>query len=289
MIGNQPLAIAKLRDRIVEHGRTQVLRFSKLHRPKQIAKLVFHGFPHPVEFHGLIVIPLGKHDSRCVPNIAVERQSGTKGGLTGAVEIGFGGIRGCAVLGYRRPFQGRRLPGGTSGNQDQHGQASLEIILELGNRTVPQAEKERLAALKNSWYVDYISRMEPGEVLPGAVDFLTSIRKKGIRTALGSASKNTPMILERTGISALFDAVADGNNVQKAKPDPEVFLKAASLIGVDPGSCVVFEDAAAGVEAALNAGMKCVGIGSADILSKAHVIIKGLHEMTYEKLLEFEK
>ena len=167
--------------------------------------------------------------------------------------------------------------------------ASLEIILELGNRTVPQAEKERLAALKNSWYVDYISRMEPGEVLPGAVDFLTSIRKKGIRTALGSASKNTPMILERTGISALFDAVADGNNVLKAKPDPEVFLKAASLIGVDPGSCVVFEDAAAGVKAALNAGMKCVGIGSADILSKAHVIIKGLHEMTYEKLLEFEK
>jgi beta-phosphoglucomutase len=87
----------------------------------------------------------------------------------------------------------------------------------------------------------------------------------------------------------VFDAVADGNNVHKAKPDPDVFLTAAKLLGVNPGKCVVFEDAEAGVQAALNAGMKCIGIGSAEILSKAHLIVRGLNEMNIDKLCAFEK
>lgn len=166
---------------------------------------------------------------------------------------------------------------------------SLEIILELGNIYPDRGKKEEYAERKNKWYVDYISRMTPEEILPGSIDFIKEIRKAGLRTAIGSASKNTPLILSRTGIEKLFDAVADGNIVKKAKPDPEVFLTAAEMLKVKPGQCVVFEDAIAGVQAALNAGMMCVGIGSRDILSKAHCVVTGLHEMSLDKLLKIRK
>src|SRR5664279_5041885 len=139
--------------------------------------------------------------------------------------------------------------------------ASLDIILEIGNVHADENQKHEFATRKNQWYVEYISKMTPDEILPGSVDFIKELRTAGIRVAIGSASKNTPMILERVGILDLFDAVADGNIVKKAKPDPEVFLKAAELVGVKPELCVVFEDAVAGVQAALNAGMICIGIG----------------------------
>jgi beta-phosphoglucomutase len=163
--------------------------------------------------------------------------------------------------------------------------ASLEIILELGNIKPDNARKEELASLKNQWYVDYIKRMKPEEILPGVREFINELKHANISVALGSASKNTPLILERVNLKNLFDAVADGNNVTKAKPDPEVFLKAAEMLGVNPENCVVFEDAVAGVQASLNAGMKCVGIGSAEILSGAHLVIKGLFEMNLGKLV----
>lgn len=165
---------------------------------------------------------------------------------------------------------------------------SLEIILELGNMKADMKMKEEMAARKNKWYVDYISRMTPKEILPGSIEFIKEIRKAGIKTAIGSASRNTPMILERVGIEKLFDAVADGNVVQKAKPDPEVFLAGARMLGLKPGQCVVFEDAIAGVEAALNAGMVCVGIGSASILTKAHVVVPGLNSMSLDKLMKIK-
>jgi beta-phosphoglucomutase len=167
--------------------------------------------------------------------------------------------------------------------------ASLEIILEIGHMHIDEETKEKYATLKNEWYVEYIKRMTPDEILPGSVEFLRELRKNGVRVGLGSASKNTPTILERVGISDLFDAVADGNNVHKAKPDPEVFLTAARMLGTKPAECVVFEDAAAGVEAALNAGMLCIGIGSPEILSGAHYVVPGLAAMNLKKLEEIEK
>lgn len=166
---------------------------------------------------------------------------------------------------------------------------SLEIILELGHLYPDKRKKEEYAALKNKWYVEYISSMTPEEILPGSIEFINIIRNAGISTAIGSASKNTPLILSRTGIEKLFDAVADGNVVKKAKPDPEVFLAAAGMLNVKPDQCVVFEDAIAGVQAALNAGMLCVGIGSREILSKAHFVVAGLHEMSMEKLQKIRK
>lgn len=165
---------------------------------------------------------------------------------------------------------------------------SLEIILEIGGTSLSEEMKRKYAGLKNDWYVDYISRMTPEEILPGSIEFINELREAGIKTALGSASKNSPMILERLGISHLFDAVADGNLVAKAKPDPAVFLAAARMISLNPAQCVVFEDAAAGVQAALNAGMTCVGVGSQEILCQAHYIIKGLYEMNLEVLLRIQ-
>jgi beta-phosphoglucomutase len=167
--------------------------------------------------------------------------------------------------------------------------ASLEIILEIGKMVLDEAEKVEFTDLKNKWYVDYINKMTPAEILPGSLEFIGELKRANIYVAIGSASRNTPLILERVNIKNLFDAVADGNNVHKAKPDPEVFLTAAKLLGVKPGKCIVFEDAEAGVQAALNAGMKCIGIGSAEILSKAHLIVGGLNEMNMDKLCAFEK
>jgi beta-phosphoglucomutase len=167
--------------------------------------------------------------------------------------------------------------------------ASLEIILGIGNLMLNESTKLEYATLKNNWYVDYISKMTSDEILPGSVEFIKELRAAGIRVAIGSASKNTPMILDRVGIRELFDAVADGNIVRKAKPDPDVFLKAAEMVHANPEACVVFEDALAGVKAALNAGMLCVGIGSPEILKDAHFVVSGLQDMNLTKLLTIEK
>lgn len=167
--------------------------------------------------------------------------------------------------------------------------ASLDIILEIGNRVYDEKTKEEYASLKNKWYLDYINRMMPDEILPGSLEFISELKYSGIKVALGSASRNTPLILERLGIRKLFDAVADGNVVSKAKPDPEVFLTAARMIGVPLEECIVFEDAVAGIEAALNAGMRCIGIGSEKTLKDAHFVISGLDKMNLKKLKYWAK
>ena len=162
---------------------------------------------------------------------------------------------------------------------------SLNILLEIGGISLSEAEKERLAHQKNENYKTYILKMEPDEILPGAKAFLEDLKSRGFKIALGSASKNAMTILNRLELTHLFDAIIDGTKVSEAKPDPEVFLKGAQELGTSPSDCVVFEDAEAGVEAALAGGMKCVGIGSPEQLGKAHLIVDGLHQMTYEKLL----
>lgn len=163
---------------------------------------------------------------------------------------------------------------------------SLELILQWGGVTKTDAEKEELAARKNNWYLEMINHMTPDEVLPGAIAFLQSCIDAGIKMALGSASKNAMTILEKTGVKHFFNVVIDGNDVSKPKPDPEVFLKGAERLGIPPANCVVFEDAIAGVEAAIAGGMKAVGIGSPQVLTKANLVVSGLDEMTIEKLEE---
>lgn len=163
---------------------------------------------------------------------------------------------------------------------------SLELILGWGGVTKTEDEKEELATRKNNWYVGMINQMTPAEILPGAKEFLETCRNAGIKTALGSASKNSMTILNKVGIAGLFDAIVDGNHVTTPKPDPEVFLKGAEALGVPPAQCVVFEDAIAGVQAAKNGGMNAVGIGSPDVLTQADLVVGGLNEMSLEKLKE---
>lgn len=156
---------------------------------------------------------------------------------------------------------------------------SLEILLEVGGLIVDENKRAELAQKKNEWYVEYISKMDESEILPGAKAYLEKMRKDGIRTALGSASKNAIMILDKLSITNLFDQIVDGNKISKAKPDPEVFLKAAELLGEKPENCVVFEDAEAGVQAAKSAGMMCVGIGKKEVLKMADNVVGGLNEL----------
>jgi beta-phosphoglucomutase len=161
---------------------------------------------------------------------------------------------------------------------------SLDLILQWGGVTKTEAEKEELATRKNDWYVEMINHMTPAEILPGAKEFLETCRAAGIKTALGSASKNSMTILNKIDMVGLFDAVIDGNKVSNPKPDPEVFLKGAEALTTSPADCVVFEDAIAGVEAALNGCIKVVGIGSPKVLTGANLVVSGLDKMSLEKL-----
>lgn len=163
---------------------------------------------------------------------------------------------------------------------------SLELILNSSNLKIDQKTKEEYADQKNRWYFDYINRMTPDEILPGSLKLIKDLKMAGIKIALGSASRNTPLILERLRLENTFDAIADGNIVLKAKPDPEVFLTAARMLGVNPPDCIVFEDAIAGIRAANAAGMMCIGIGSAKVLTEAHNIVAGLDKLDLKLLIK---
>ena len=141
--------------------------------------------------------------------------------------------------------------------------ASLDIILERATKSYTQQEKEDMAARKNAYYVALIQKLTSADILPGAMRVLDSLRARGVKMAIGSSSRNTPIILRQIGLTEAFDAIADGNQITHSKPDPEVFLLAAKLLGLAPADCLVVEDADAGVEAALAGGMKALGVGSA--------------------------
>ena len=152
---------------------------------------------------------------------------------------------------------------------------SLDILLSIGGVELDQETKLKLADKKNKNYLEYILRMTPDEILPGVKEFMNELKSNGVKIALGSASKNAMTILNQLELTNYFDVVVDGTNVSNAKPDPEVFLKGAELLNVLPSECVVFEDAEAGIEAAINGKMKCVGIGSPDVLGKANIVVPG--------------
>lgn len=162
---------------------------------------------------------------------------------------------------------------------------SLEILLEIGGISLDGESKTLLAQKKNSLYLQYVLKMRPDEVLPGAREFLTDCRNNNLGIGLGSASKNATTILNLLQITHLFDAIIDGNKVTKAKPDPEVFLTGARELGVLPQNCVVFEDAKAGIEAAIAANMFSVGIGDPVILGKANFVTSGLKDLSVKTLI----
>ena len=145
----------------------------------------------------------------------------------------------------------------------------LEILLEIGNREATKEEFDTWMIDKNVDYLEYIKNMDASEILPDVPKILQFLKENNVPIALGSASKNAQPILEKVGLLHYFDTIVDGNNVTKAKPDPEVFLLAAKQLNVLPENCVVFEDAVAGVEAANAANMVSIGIGDDKVLSEA--------------------
>ncbi|ASO04259.1 beta-phosphoglucomutase [Arenibacter algicola] len=155
----------------------------------------------------------------------------------------------------------------------------LEILLEIGKIKASQEQFNRWLVEKNEDYLSLIEKMDESEILPDVQRVLKFLKKHNMPIALGSASKNARPILEKVNLMDYFDAIVDGTQVTKAKPDPEVFLLAAAQMGVNPKECVVFEDAVAGIVAANNAGMLSIGIGEEKVLSEAKFVFADFTEM----------
>lgn len=166
---------------------------------------------------------------------------------------------------------------------------SLEIILNMGGVTMTEEEKLIHLKEKNEDYLSYIATMTQTDVLPDVPKVLNFLKNHHVPIALGSASKNAKQILEKVGLLDIFDAIVDGNEVSKAKPDPEVFLIAAQKVNAKPENCVVFEDAIAGIQAANQAAMLSIGIGETTVLYEAKYVFHDFTEIStkfLEKLLQ---
>ena len=147
---------------------------------------------------------------------------------------------------------------------------SLDIILQLAGISLNQEHKEMLANKKNTWFNEYVESMMPEEIFSGVKDLIETLKEQDIKVGLASSSKNALTVLRQLQIQNEFDAIVDGNMISRTKPDPEIFLITSRMLGVEAAACLVIEDAEAGVEAALAAGMKCIGIGSPAVLKKAN-------------------
>ena len=166
---------------------------------------------------------------------------------------------------------------------------SLEILLNIGSVTISAAQKQTLLVTKNTEYLGYVNKMTDEEILPGINDLLDYLDSNKIKYALGSASKNAPLILEKVGLYKRFTALVDGNDVSKAKPDPEVFLIGAKKLQMKPENCIVVEDAIAGGEAANAANMVSIGIGDAVLLKEATYVLADTAGFTPEFLKKIMK
>lgn len=157
--------------------------------------------------------------------------------------------------------------------------ASLDIILEKSNKTYSDQEKVDLTNFKNDIYLNFLDDLTPNDLLPNALNLIYYLKDKGIKVAIGSSSKNTEKILNQLQITDLFNAVADGNDITRSKPNPEVFLVACEKLGLLPDECLVVEDAISGIEAAKAAGMTAVAINDACNSDLADYKIKDLIEI----------
>lgn len=156
---------------------------------------------------------------------------------------------------------------------------SLEKILAWGNKTISEDQFNALMASKNDDYLSFIAKMNHNEILPDVPKVLNYLKEQDQPISLGSASKNARQILEKVHLLKQFDAIVDGNDVSKAKPDPEVFLVAAKALNIKPEDCIVFEDSVAGVQAANTANMISIGIGEKSVLHEADYVFSDFTEI----------
>jgi beta-phosphoglucomutase len=162
---------------------------------------------------------------------------------------------------------------------------SLKVILSYSEKQYSEFEQEQMTERKNEIYKTLLQNIGEGDLLPGAYSLINKLKENGIKIAIGSSSKNAKMILEKVGLIHVFDAIADGTDIKKSKPDPEVFLIAATRLQVEPEKCVVIEDAEAGIDAALAAGMKAVGVGFAATYAKSSLKYLKLNEIDMGTIL----
>jgi len=189
---------------------------------------------------------------------------------------------------WRQVTEAEGIPFDRSVNERLRGISRLDsvrIILERARRQYSEAEQAALAERKQAIFRGLLERLTTADLLPGAVELVVALRARGIRTAVGSSSKNTSFIVDKLGLRRYFDVVVDGNDIVRSKPDPEVFLLAAARLGLAPRDCVVVEDAVAGVEAARRAGMAVFGIGSPETLPGVTPVAPDLAHVTVSDLL----
>jgi beta-phosphoglucomutase len=190
---------------------------------------------------------------------------------------------------WKRLAESLDIPFGEEQNQALKGvsrRKSIEKILAMDDRTLPEDEIQELMDRKNGWYQDSIADLTPDDILEGIPEFIEQLQAMDVRLGIGSSSKNAPYILDYLELTDTFEVVIDGNKVERTKPDPEVFQKGADALGATAEETIVFEDAASGVEAALAGGMTAVGVGSEEFLGDAHLVIPDFKGLTPQKLLQ---
>ena len=163
------------------------------------------------------------------------------------------------------------------------------LILILKGQLYPEEKMLEMMERKNKYYLEFIHEVSSKDLLPGARELLEEIRQAGLKSALGSASKNAPDVIQRLGIASLLDAVSDGSSVERQKPAPDLFLHAAKQLDLQPDECVVVEDASAGIDAGRAAGMLTVGLGPSERVGQADMILPNLSGTKLADILEFLK
>ena len=161
----------------------------------------------------------------------------------------------------------------------------VEILTKASGRSYSREQKQGIADRKNKYFAESLSAVTSKELLPGALETLQELKKRGIKIAVASNSRNAKSIIQQTNIGYLLDAIVDGYDIEKSKPNPEVFLLAAKKVGVAPAHCIVVEDAVTGIEAARRAWMKALGIGIPERLPNADIVVSNLSAISIDRLL----
>ena len=188
--------------------------------------------------------------------------------------------------GWKRLADEEGIPFTREENEHLRGVPRREsLMLIIKGREYPEEKILEMMERKNNYYLAFIKEITPCDLLPGAKELLEEIRAAGMKNALGSASKNAPDVIQRLGIRDLFDAVSDGHSVERQKPAPDLFLHAAEQLGLSSAECVIVEDAAAGIEAALAGGFRTIGLGPKERVGRAEVILPSLDGVKLATLL----
>jgi beta-phosphoglucomutase len=192
--------------------------------------------------------------------------------------------------GWKRLADEEGIPFERADNEALRGIPRREsLMLILKGRAYPEEKILEMMDRKNKYYLQFINEVTPKDLLPGARELLEEIHAAGLKSALGSASKNAPDVVRRLGIAELLDAISDGSSVERQKPAPDLFLHAAKQLNLKPDECVVVEDAAAGIEAAIAGGFHSVGLGPRERVGNAEIILDSLDGVHLQKILNLLK